>query len=163
MSSSEVADGRVIEIEYTLTNPQGEVLDASEGEPLAYLHGADNIVPGLENALVGKSVGDKLDVVVPPAEGYGERQGPGPQGIPRTSFPADADIVPGMSFAVETEDGQLMPLWVVGLEADQVMVDANHPLAGVALHFAVEIVGIRDARAEELEHGHPHGPGGHHH
>lgn len=163
MSETRVADGQVVEMLYTLKDGKGELLDASNGEPLAYLHGADNIVPGLEKALAGKQVGDKVDVVVPPAEGYGERTGPGAQGIPRTSFPADAQIHPGMSFAVETESGDLLPLWVVEVNDDEVMVDANHPLAGVPLHFSVEIKSIREATGEELDHGHPHGPGGHHH
>ena len=160
--TSTVNDGLVVSIEYTLKNGEGAILDKSEGNPLLYLHGHDNIVPGLESELAGKSVGDKLDVEVPPKLGYGERVGPGPQAIARSSFPADAPLAPGINFLIETEQGH-MPLWIVEVKDDAVMVDGNHPLAGVTLHFAVEIVAIRDASEEELAHGHPHGPGGHHH
>lgn len=162
MSTASVADGLVVLMEYTLKNGEGEVLDASEGEPLAYLHGAENIVPGLEAALTGKAVGDELSVKVAAADGYGERVGGGAQPIERSSFPADAELFEGMSFAVETEQG-VMPLWVVEVQEEVVMVDANHPLAGVELNFDVKVVAIREATDDEKEHGHPHGPEGHDH
>ena len=162
MSEARIAQGSVVTFEYTLKNDQGEVLDASEGHPLTYLHGADNIVPGLERELDGKGVGDEFQVVVAPADGYGERIGTGPQPIDRGGFPPDAELEPGMSFAVETEGG-LMPLWIVEVGDDHVMVDVNHPLAGVELHFSGSISEIRQATDEELEHGHVHGPDGHHH
>jgi FKBP-type peptidyl-prolyl cis-trans isomerase SlyD len=160
--TSSVQDGLVVSIEYTLKDDGGQVLDASEGNPLLYLHGHDNIVPGLEQELTGKNIGDKVDVSVPPKLGYGERVGPGPQAIDRSSFPADAPLHPGINFLIETDDGH-MPLWITEVKEDVVMVDANHPLAGVTLNFSVEIVAIREASAEEIAHGHPHGPGGHHH
>jgi FKBP-type peptidyl-prolyl cis-trans isomerase SlyD len=159
---SSIQDGVVVSIEYTLKDGDGDVLDKSDGNPLAYLHGADNIVPGLERELVGKGIGDKLEVEVPPALGYGERMGPGPQPIERSSFPADAPLQPGMNFLIETEDGH-MPLWIIEVRDDVVLVDGNHPLAGVTLHFSVEVVEMREASEEEVAHGHPHGPGGHHH
>lgn len=162
MSTEKVVSGRVVSIEYTLKNDEGEVLDASEGSPLFYLHGAHNIVPGLENALVGKAIGDKVDVRVSPEEGYGEKSGMDPQEIARTSFPEDAELHAGLSFAAETDAG-LMPLWITEVADDVVKVTADHPLAGVTLHFAVEVVGIREASESELEHGHAHGPDGHHH
>ena len=159
-----VAAGTVVSLHYTLKDKDGEVIDSSDGrDPMAYLHGADNIVPGLEKELLGKSVGDSIETVVPAAEGYGEREGPGPQPIPLSAFPEDAGLKSGMQIAVQGPDGQPMPLWVIDIKDDQVMVDAEHPLAGVNLHFTVEITGLRAASEEEIAHGHPHGPGGHHH
>jgi FKBP-type peptidyl-prolyl cis-trans isomerase SlyD len=160
--TTSISDGCVVEIEFTLKDDGGHLLDASEGDPLVYLHGADNIVPGLENALSGRTVGEKLDVVVSPEDGYGRRMGAGPQSIDRAGFPDGAELYVGMEFAVETEDG-LLPLYVVEVREDSVIVDVNHPLAGATLHFSVEVVGIRDSTEEERAHGHPHGPGGAHH
>jgi FKBP-type peptidyl-prolyl cis-trans isomerase SlyD len=147
-----------------LRDKEGALIDRSEGtEPLYYLHGAENLVPGLESALLGRGVGEKLSVAVPPDEGYGERQGPGPQAVPRASFPDDAELEEGMPFTVENEDGEEIDLWITAIEDDQVLVDVNHPLAGVTLCFDVEVVSIRDATVDEQVHGHPHTPGGHHH
>jgi FKBP-type peptidyl-prolyl cis-trans isomerase SlyD len=164
MSAPEVVEsGTVVTMHYTLKDPEGEILDTSSGrEPLAYLHGASNIVPGLERQLTGKRVGDSVQAVVPPAEGYGERQGP-PQPVERSAFPADAELEPGMQVMAQTKDGQAFPLWIVQVTGEEVLVDANHPLAGVTLHFDVEITSLRHASEEEKAHGHPHGPGGHDH
>lgn len=162
MSTNTVTAGKVVSLHYTLTNPAGKVIDSSDGgEPLAYLHGAGNIVPGLERQVEGKAVGDSFDAVVPPGEGYGERRGPGPQAIPKQHFPPEVEE--GMQFVGQTPEGERFPLWVVGVTETEVLVDQEHPLAGVTLNFAVQIVAIRDASPEELHHGHPHGPGGHHH
>jgi len=160
-----IAAGMVVQFHYTLTDPDGNELDSSSGgEPLTYLHGADNIVSGLERQLAGRAVGDAFEAVVPAREGYGERQGPGPQPLPASTFPEGVDVMPGMHFIATDEDsGNDVLLWVMKVEDDQVWVDVNHPLAGVELRFAVEVVGIRDATEEEVAHGHPHGPGGHHH
>jgi FKBP-type peptidyl-prolyl cis-trans isomerase SlyD len=159
-----VAAGKVVSIKYTLRDDDGDVIDSTDdGEPLAYLQGADNIVPGLEKQLFGKRVGDKLTAVVAPAEGYGVPEGPGPQAVPRASFPESVELEEGLQFFARGPGGEQMPLWVVDVSDDTVMVDANHPLAGVTLHFEVEVVGIRDATADEQAHGHPHGPDGHHH
>jgi FKBP-type peptidyl-prolyl cis-trans isomerase SlyD len=158
-----VADGTVVTMHYTLKDPQGEVLDSSSGrEPLSYLHGASNIVPGLERQLAGKRVGDTVAAEVPPAEGYGERQGP-PQPVERSAFPEGSELAPGMQVVAEGPDGKSFPLWIVEVTDDKVMVDANHPLAGVTLHFDVEITELRAASEQEKAHGHPHGPGGHDH
>ena len=164
MSQAEVvSEGTVVTMHYTLKDGQGEVIDTSSGkEPLAYLHGAKNIVPGLERQLDGKTVGDTVVAEVPPEEGYGERQGP-PQPVDRSAFPADAELSPGMQVMAQGPDEKSFPLWIVKVEDDQVLVDANHPLAGVTLHFDVEITGLREASEEEKSHGHPHGPGGHDH
>lgn len=162
MADLKIATDKVVSIHYTLTNDSSEVLDSSSGgDPLVYLHGSGTIVPGLEKELEGRGVGDKLEVVVDPENGYGEREGPGPQPIPIGVFEG-VDVEAGMSFVVEDEDGDQMPLWVVEVAGEQVMVDGNHPLAGETLHFSVEVVSIRDATDEEIEHGHVH-EGGHHH
>ena len=159
-----IAQGSVVSIHYTLRSPEGDVLDSSDGgEPLMYLHGADNIVPGLERELTGRKVGDSLEVEVKPVDAYGERQGPGPQRVPLTAFPEGARPEEGMQVFAEGPDNQTIPLWVVSVEDDAVMVDVDHPLAGMTLHFQVEVASVRTATDEELAHGHPHGPGGHHH
>ncbi len=158
-----VVDGAVALFHYTLT-VDGDVLDSSNGgSPLAVLIGADNIVPGLEKALVGKHVGDEFDAVVEAAEGYGEVEGPGPQPLPRDAFPADAEISEGMAFMAGSEQEGYFTLWVTGVEGDQVFVDKNHPLAGKTLNFHVKVTSVREASPEERAHGHVHGEGGHHH
>jgi len=161
---STAADGHVVTIHYTLTASTGEVLDTSrDGDPFAYLHGAENIVPGLERQLAGKSVGDKLQAVVPPAEGYGEKDPAGVLNIQRSQLPADAPIEPGLQLVMqEHENAPPQPIWVTAVDGDAVVLDRNHPLAGVTLHFDVEVMEIRDATAEERAHGHPHGPGDDH-
>jgi len=162
-----IESDKVVFIHYTLTDDQGEVLDSSEGgEPLFYLHGAQNIVEGLEEALTGKEVGDSLSVEVPPEKGYGERVEPGEQEFERSVFPQDVEIEEGMPFHAELPSGQMVAFWVTRVEGDKVYMDPNHPLAGENLNFDVEVVRVRDAREEELAHGHPHGPegdAGHHH
>ncbi|MEZ4269645.1 MAG: peptidylprolyl isomerase [Myxococcota bacterium] len=162
-SEPTAADGKVVIFHYTLTNDAGEVLDTSrDGEPMPYLHGHDNIVIGLERGLAGRKAGDSLTVVVPPEDGYGLSEGPGPQAVPRSAFPEGMAVGPGMQFGAESPDGQTMTLWVTEVLDDEVLVDTNHPLAGVTLTFDVEIVAIRDATSHEVAHGHPHGPDGHH-
>ncbi len=153
----------VVSLSYTLTNSDGQELDKSAPDkPFAYLHGNKQIVPGLENALEGMVVGDKKEVTVPPAEGYGELVPGLKMDIERSNFPKDVEIQPGMQFSAEVS-GNNQIFTVTGLEGDKVQVDGNHPLAGQTLNFDVEVVEIRDATKEELEHGHIHGPGGHNH
>lgn len=164
---STVTAGKVVLVHYTLRDSEGEELDSSIGdEPLPYLHGHDNIVPGLEAGLEGKEVGFAGTIVVSPELGYGEHDGSDPQQVPRTAFPEDFPLMEGVQLVVENDLGERIPVWIAEILDDVVLLDTNHPLAGVELHFDVEIVGIRDASAEELMHGHPHGPdgtGGHHH
>ena len=166
-SEATVGPDKVVLFHYTLKNPDGEVLDTSDvGEPLFYLHGAGNIVPGLEEELSGRSVGDKLSATVPPEKGYGVRSGPGPQPVDRSAFPEGAELELGMQFHAEAPDGSPLTLWVAAFEEDTVLVDANHPLAGVTLHFDIEVCATRAATDDEKAHGHPHGPdgtAGHHH
>ncbi|MGO2414742.1 MULTISPECIES: FKBP-type peptidyl-prolyl cis-trans isomerase [Cobetia] len=156
----QIAQNAVVSFHYTLTNNEGEVLDTSEGrEPLAYIHGAGNIVPGLEKELDGKKSGDELKVAVTPEEGYGEVQEALVQEVPRDAFQGVEDIEAGMQFQAQTQGGPLM-VTVTKVEGDTVVVDGNHPLAGETLNFDVQITEVREASSEELEHGHVHGEGG---
>lgn len=162
--STTLADGKVGLFHYTLTDDDGKVIDSSSGKsPMVYLHGASNIVPGLEKHLTGKSVGDILDVTVPPAEGYGESSGLEPQMVPRKQFPKDVQLYKGMGLRAQDEDGKPFVIYVADVRGSRVYVTTEHPLAGKNLNFHVEIVGIRDATADEVAHGHAHGPDGHHH
>jgi len=165
MSQLAVAEGRVIGIYYTLKDEQENVLDTNRkgGEPLKYLHGANNIVKGLESALEGKVKDDFVDVVVPAAEGYGERQDELVKPVERASFPAEEEPQPGMMVHGQNQAGQHLQGVIVGVDGEHVTVDFNHPLAGQALHFEVTVAGVREATPEEVSHGHPHGPGGHEH
>ena len=159
----QIVDNSVASFHYTLTNDAGEVLDSSDGrEPLAYLHGAGNIVPGLEREMTGHVAGDKFIVDVDPEHGYGNYIDELVQVVPKGSFDGVADLAVGMQFQAQTEQGAIAVV-VTEIEGDEVTVDGNHPLAGEALHFAVEIVDVREASEEEKQHGHVHGAGGHHH
>ncbi len=159
-----ISPNKVVRIDYTLTTDADEVIDSSEGgEPLAYLHGARNIIPGLETALEGRKAGDSLNVRIEPADAYGERDDRLVQMVPREMFEDSAEIQVGMQFHSADPEGNVTVVTVTHTTDDTVTVDANHPLAGVPLTFAVTVVEVRDATAEELEHGHVHGAGGHHH
>ena len=152
-----IQDKMVVGIHYRLTNESGEELDTSIGfDPLYYLHGASNIVPGLENELLGLSAGAKKNVVVAPADGYGEKQSQEPVAIAKSNFPPNMEIQKGMMFHTEGPDGQPVPLWVADVTDDAVLVDTDHPLAGVTLNFEVEVVDVRAASQVELTDGHPH-------
>ena len=163
--SAPIAAGKVVGIYYTLKNDAGEVLDTNRkgGKPLAYLHGAGNILPGLERALLGKVKNDEVDVQLEAADAYGEPDPAAIRQVPLSSFPAGAQIAPGVRFSGQDASGRSLAARVKSIEGDQVTVDHNHPLAGQRLHFSVTIVGVRDAKDEERQHGHPHGPGGHAH
>lgn len=158
-----IAQDKVVLIHYTLTNDAGETIDSSSGgDPLAYIHGQGNLIPGLEKALEGKQAGDKLNVKVEPAEGYGVRDDKLLQQVPKRQF-GGANLQPGMQFHAQTSQGHARVVTVVRIQGDMVTVDGNHPLAGENLNFDVEVTEVRDATQQELEHGHVHGPGGHHH
>jgi len=159
----QIAKDAVVLIHYTLTNDTGETLDSSsDGDPLAYLQGNGNLIPGLENALEGKQAGDKLTVKIAPSEGYGEYDKALVQSVPRRSFKGVGNVQIGMQFQVQTEQG-VRAVTVTNIAGDMVTVDGNHPLAGQNLNFDVEVTEVRAATDEELAHGHVHGPGGHHH
>jgi len=152
-----------VQIHYTLKNDAGEVLDSSEGaEPLAYLQGNGNLIPGLEKALDGKRAGDALSVTITPEEAYGVSDASLVQDVPRSAFEGIADIEVGMQFHAESNHGP-RTVTVTKVAADTVTVDGNHPLADQTLHFAVQVIDVREASHEELSHGHVHGPGGHEH
>jgi FKBP-type peptidyl-prolyl cis-trans isomerase SlyD len=159
----QIAPDAVVSIHYTLTDDAGGTLDSSAGgEPLAYLHGKGNLIRGLEDALTGKQAGDKLQVTVAPADGYGEYDKALVQNVPRRSFKGVGNVQVGMQFQVQSPQGARM-VTVTRVAGDMVTVDGNHPLAGKNLNFDVEIAEVRTASEEELAHGHVHGPGGHHH
>jgi FKBP-type peptidyl-prolyl cis-trans isomerase SlyD len=158
-----VSADKVVLIHYTLKDDAGEVIDSSDGaDPLAYIQGHGNLVPGLEKALEGKEQGSKLAVSIPPEEGYGKHDAKLIQRVPKRQLQGAGALKKGMQFQARTEDGVRL-FTVTAVVADMVTLDGNHPLADKTLHFAVEVVEVREATEEELEHGHVHGPGGHHH
>jgi FKBP-type peptidyl-prolyl cis-trans isomerase SlyD len=158
-----IAPDDVVTIHYTLTDDAAKVLDSSSGgEPLAYLHGHGNIIPGLERALTGHDVGERLTVRVSAAEGYGEYDRALVQQVPRRALKGIANLQVGMRLQTGTDHGH-HPVTVTRIAGDMVTLDGNHPLAGQNLTFEVEITAVRAASQEELTHGHVHGDGGHHH
>ncbi|QIT54720.1 peptidylprolyl isomerase [Aquisalimonas sp. 2447] len=152
----QIAKDKVVAIDYTLKDDDGSVLDTSEGkEPLAYLHGSGNIIPGLEKALEGKAQGDEVNVQVPPEEAYGERRDDLQQVVPRSLFQGVDELQVGMQFQAQSEGGEQI-VTIAGIDGDDITVDANHPMAGVPLNFEVKVVEVREATDEEKEHGHAH-------
>lgn len=159
----QVTKHNVVLINYTLKNDSGEVLDTSSGgDPLGYIHGIGNLIPGLENALEGKKKGDQLQVSIAPADAYGQKEAANIKAVPRNQFPDPNSLEVGMQFEADLGEGPRV-FTITGLEDGEVMLDGNHPLAGETLHFSVEVLDIRKATAEEISHGHVHGHGGHHH
>ena len=159
----QIAQNSVAAFHYTLTDDEGQVIDSSAGrDPLTYLHGKGQIVPGLEKQMEGRVVGDNFVADVTAEEGYGVHHVELMQQVPREVFQGVEDIQPGMQFQGNGPEGQ-MNVTVSKVEDGVVFIDANHPLAGKTLHFAIEVTDVRDATAEELQHGHVHGAGGHHH
>lgn len=155
-----IAENKVVSMHYTLKDENGTVLDSSEGrDPLAYIQGSGQIIPGLENKLTDKVVGDKLNVVVAPEDAYGTRKEELQQVVPKENFRGDEELVAGMTVQVETNEGVAIAV-VSKIEDENVTLDLNHPLADKTLHFDVEVTDVREATKEELEHGHVHGKGG---
>lgn len=159
-----ISQQKVVTIHYKVVDvASDEVIDSSEGDdPMTYLHGARNIIPGLEQALEGKAVGDEFEVTVEPGDAYGEHSEDRIQVVPKEAFQEMETIEPGMMVTAQTEQGQIN-LVVTEVDEATVTVDANHPLAGKSLKFSVKVEAVRDASEEELAHGHVHGPGGHDH
>ncbi len=156
-----VTDGKVVSMEYTL-HVDGQVIDSSaEGEPLQYLHGAANIIPGLEREMEGMRVGESKKVIVAAEDGYGEENEEAFVDVPRGEFPEDMPLNPGVEMELTTPEGQPMYARIDSVEGDIVHLNMNHPLAGKELHFDVKVTGVRDATEEEMDHGHAHD--GHHH
>jgi FKBP-type peptidyl-prolyl cis-trans isomerase SlyD len=159
----QIANNSVVSFHYTLTDDNGQVLDSSQGrEPLVYLQGVGQIVPGLEKAMDGRKVGDQFKVDVAPEEGYGVHHAELVQEVPREAFQGVEDIQPGMQFQGRGPQG-VINVTVTKVEDGKVHIDGNHPLAGQTLHFDVEVTEVRPASEEELSHGHVHGEGGHQH
>ncbi len=158
-----VTKDKIVAIDFTLKDSAGQVLDDSDdGQPLSYLHGVGMLLEGLESALEGKAAGDTLQVIVEPNRGFGEFDDVKRKQVRRSEFAEIEDLAVGMQFRVNAED-EFVVVTVVDVNDDEVTVDGNHQLAGVTLHFDVKVREIRDATEEEIEHGHPHGPGGHEH
>lgn len=153
---------KVAQIDYTLTNTSGEVLDKSDGQPLAYLHGHHNLINGLEAELEGKAAGDKFTVTVAAADAYGEVEDFMIQQVPSDLFQGVEQLEVGMRFEAQSDQG-MQSVEITAIDGEMVTVDANHPLAGQDLTFEVNVLSVRDATEEELDHGHAHGDGGHHH
>jgi len=157
----QVSAHKVVSIHYTLTDNAGTVLDSSSGrEPLIYIQGLGHLIPGMEEGIEGRTIGEKLNLKIAPEKGYGVRNDEFVQQVPKTAF-GDQEIQPGMQFEAGTEE-QLYIVTVTAIEDDMITVDGNHPLAGVELNFDVEIISVREATGDELAHGHVHGPDGHH-
>ncbi len=160
----QIANEMVVTLDYTLKDNDGSIIDHTDGRgDFVYLHGAGNIIPGLEDALMGKVSGDKIEVTISPENAYGERNESLCQEVPRDAFEGIDKIEPGMQFQVQGPEGQTHVVTVASVDGDKITVDGNHPLAGVELNFAVTVIDIRSASAEELEHGHVHMPGHDHH
>jgi FKBP-type peptidyl-prolyl cis-trans isomerase SlyD len=158
-----ISDNTVVYFHYTLTNESGDTVETSlDGEPSAYLHGADNILPGLEQALAGKAAGDKVEVTLPPEQAYGPRQPDRVQRVPVKHLIYKGKLRPGLTVQVNTADGR-RPATVVKAGKFSADIDTNHPLAGQTLTFHIDVIELREASAEERAHRHVHGPGGHQH
>ncbi|MDR1637627.1 MAG: peptidylprolyl isomerase [Treponema sp.] len=159
-----VEKNRVVTIDYTLTDDNNQVIDSSSGaEPLEYLHGHSNIVPGLERALEGGEEGDRITVTVTAGDAYGERDEKLVMNVPRSRFDGVESVEEGMQFEAQTPEGRRV-VTVTGVNGERVTIDGNHPLAGMNLNFDVTIKSVREAKAGELSHGHVHSHGhGHEH
>ena len=154
----QLTKNKVATLNYVLTDGEGNIIDQSRDGTFAYLHGANNIIPGLENALEGKEAGDEVSVKIEPADAYGERNLENIQKVSRNRFPPEIELMAGMQFNAQTSSGQTVMVTVTAVEGEEIVVDGNHPLAGVTLHFEVELVEVRDATDEELVSGQVSGP-----
>ena len=159
----QIAPNSVVTLHYTLKDNDGKVIDQSDDGSFLYLHGAMNIIPGLENALAGKSAGEEFSISVSPEEGYGARDPERIQEVPKEMFDNSEEIKVGVQFHAQGPDGNAVVVTVAEIKDDVVVIDANHALAGVDLNFEVKIVDVREASEEEISHGHVHGEHGHHH
>ena len=150
----------VVSLNYTLKNDAGDIMDTSEGrQPLIYLHGANSLIQGLEKELEGKAEGAKFNTTIAPDQAYGEIREELVQTIDKSAFQGVESVEPGMTFVAQGEGGHQQQVRITAVEGEQVTVDANHPMAGQTLHFEVEVIEVRDATAQEIEHGHVHAHG----
>ena len=159
----QIEQNSVVTLHYTLKDNDGNVIDQSDDGSFLYLHGAMNIIPGLENALAGKSAGDEFSVSVSPEEGYGAKDPARIQEVPKEMFDNADEIKPGVQFHAQGPDGNAVVVTVVEVKDEAVVIDGNHALAGVDLNFSVTVVDVREATEEEISHGHVHGEHGHQH
>ncbi|HLD99705.1 MAG TPA: peptidylprolyl isomerase [Bdellovibrionota bacterium] len=162
--SDKIENGKVVSLAYSLKDSDGKLMDRADSkDPFMYMHGAHQIVPGLEGALEGLNVGDKKSVEVSPRDGYGEKNPALKLTVNKSQFPDTVELESGMQFEAHSADGQSVIFTVESIEGDKVHIDGNHPLAGQTLHFDVEVLGIRQATEEETAHGHAHSGDGHEH
>lgn len=147
-------------IDYVLKDDDGDLLDESHGGEFAYLHGAQNIIPGLEAALEGKQAGDQVSVSIEARDAYGEVDPERIQVVPRDMFETEEEIVPGMQFHAQSPEGHMIVITIAEVDDDEITIDGNHVMAGMNLNFDVEVVSVRAASDEELSHGHVHAAGG---
>jgi FKBP-type peptidyl-prolyl cis-trans isomerase SlyD len=159
----QISDSKVVTLNYTLKDDDGNLIDESKDGQFVYLHGAQNIIPGLEIALTDKTKGDKISIRIEPKDGYGEYNESMIQNVDKAMFDVEQELEVGQQFHAQTPDGHMITVTIKAVEDDEITVDGNHPLAGEHLNFDVEIMDVRDASPEEVEHGHVHGPGGHQH
>jgi len=157
-----IDNNKVITINYTLKNDDGNLIDESNDGSFCYLHGADNIIPGMEQALHGKTKDDQLQLSLKPDEAYGEYVEALTQIVDRAMFDVNDTIEAGMQFQAQSENGQMIMITVTSVDGDNVTIDGNHPLAGETLHYDITVVDVRDATEEEISHGHVHMPGHEH-
>ena len=159
----QIEPNSVVTLHYTLKDNDGKVIDQSDDDSFLYLHGAMNIIPGLEKALTGKVAGDELSVSIKPEDGYGVKDPERIQEVPKDMFEGADDIQVGVQFQAQSPDGADMVVTVTEIKDEVVVIDGNHALAGVDLNFEVKIVEVREASEEEISHGHVHGEHGHQH
>lgn len=159
----QIESNSVVTLHYTLKDNEGNVIDQSDDGSFLYLHGAMNIIPGLENALTGKSAGEEISVSVSPEEGYGVKDPERVQEVPKEMFESSDDIAVGTQFHAQSPDGGAIVVTVTEVKDDVVVIDGNHALAGIDLNFDVKVIDVRAASEEEIAHGHVHGPHGHQH
>jgi FKBP-type peptidyl-prolyl cis-trans isomerase SlyD len=153
----------VVSLDYTLT-VDGEIVDSStDSEPIQFIQGQGNVIPGLERQLYGMEVGDSRDVIVSAAEGYGDEDPDAYAEVPRDEFPSNIPLEPGVELVLKNEDGEELQARIESIDGDTVLLNFNHPLAGKELHFSVVVIELRRATSDELDHGHVHGEHGHDH
>jgi FKBP-type peptidyl-prolyl cis-trans isomerase SlyD len=158
-----IEENKVVTMNYTLKDTQGNVIQSTDKEPFQFLSGNQQILPILEKEISSMIIGSKKNVKIPASDAYGEYNEQAIQQVDKNNFPKDVDLQVGMEFVANSPEGQQMPFVVKDVKPEEVVIDFNHPLAGKDLEFDVELVDIRDATVEELQHGHAHGPNGHSH
>jgi FKBP-type peptidyl-prolyl cis-trans isomerase SlyD len=153
----QIGPDSVVVFDYVMSDEDGVVIDRGSGPAaMAYIHGHGQMMPGLERALEGRVVGDRVQAVVPPEDGYGPGGEDEEIRVPRSELPAELDLEPGAELEGTDEEGETDTFWVVAVEGDEVVLTRSHPLAGMTLHFDVTVTKVRPATEDELEHGHAH-------